>query len=110
MTTEQEDRLSKIEGNIDRLKEEISGLGSAIIKANGDIEKLDATLNGKVDRLDTKMCGKFELFGQKFIDITFKIDQIVTNTSKKEDNKTKLIIAVVAAVIGGAIGAISRFF
>jgi|GEM_PF-5080787 len=108
MTTEQEDRLLKIESNIDRLKDEIGGCMNAIVKANGDIEKLDATLNGKVDRLEVQMSGKFELFGQKFVDITYKIDQIVKNTSKKEDNKTKLLIAAAAAVIGGAIGALSR--
>jgi hypothetical protein len=109
MTTEQSDRLTRIEDNIDRLKEDIGGFGNALIKTNGDIEKFDATITGKVDRLEVQMNGKFELFEQKFSDITFKIDQVIRNTSKKEDNKTKLIIAIIAAVIGGIIGAVSRF-
>jgi uncharacterized phage infection (PIP) family protein YhgE len=130
MTAEQSDRLSRIEDNIDNLKEKMSYSCSALTKANGDIEKLDATLNGKVDNLhatlngmvdnmyatlngkvdnlDTLMNGRFEVFEQRFAGLEGKLDQIVRNTSKKEDKKTKLYIAVIAAVAGGVIGALSR--
>lgn len=108
MTAEQSDRLSRIEGNIDNLKEELGYFCSALTKANGDIEKLDATLNGKVDKLDTQMHGKFGVVEQKFGRLEDKIDQIVRNTSKREDNKARLYIAAIAAMIGGAIGALSR--
>lgn len=108
MTTEQSDRLSRIEDNIDDLKEEMSYFCSALTKANGDIEKLDATLNGKVDKLDTQMNGKFGIFEQRFAGLEDKIDQIVRNTSKREDNKARMYIAVISAMIGGIIGALSR--
>lgn len=141
MTTEQNDRLLKIEDNIDNLKEDIGNFYGAITKANGDIEKLDATLsgkvdnmhatlngkvdnlyatlngkvdnmhatlNGKVDNLDTLMNGKLGIFDQRFSRLEEKLDQIVRNTSRKEDKKTRLYIAVAAAVIGGALGALSR--
>ena len=109
MTTEQSERLSRIEDNIDHLKEEIGNFCNALTKANGDIEKLDATLNGKVDKLDMQMNGKFGVVEQRFAGLEDKIDQIVRNTSRKEDNKAKLYIAVIAAVIGGIVGALSRF-
>ncbi len=108
MTTEQNDRLSRIEDNIDNLKDEMANFCNALTKANGDIEKLDATLNGKVDKLDTQMHGKFGVVEQKFARLEDKIDQIVRNTSKSEDTKARLYIAVIAAVIGGIIGALSR--
>ncbi len=109
MTTEQSERLSRIEDNIDNLKEDIAGFGNALTRTHGDLEKLDATLNGKIDRIEVQMSGKFEVVEQKFSGIEDKIDRIVLNTSKKQDNKTKLTIAILAAVIGGVIGALSRF-
>lgn len=119
MTTEQSDRLSRIEDNIDNLKEELSYFCSTLTKANGDIEKLDATLNGKVDNLhatlngkvdnlDILMNGRFGVFEQRFARLEEKLDEIVRNTSKKEDKKTRLYIAVIAAVIGGVIGTLSK--
>jgi uncharacterized ion transporter superfamily protein YfcC len=109
MTTEQSERLSRIEDNIDHLKEEMGIFCNALTKANGDIEKLDVTLNGKVDKLDMQMSGKFNVVEQRFAGLEDKIDQIVRNTSRKEDNKARLYIAVIAAVIGGIFGALSRF-
>lgn len=110
MIEEQFERLTRIEDNIDKMKEDIGILGNALTKANGDIEKLNATLNGKVDRLETQMFGRLELFEQKFACIAEKIDQIIKNTSNKEDNKTRFMTAIAAAVIGAVIGALSRLF
>lgn len=141
MTTEQSDRLSRIEDNIDDLKEGMSSFSSALTKTNGDIERLDATLNGKVDKLcamvngkvdnlhtmlngkvdnmhatldgkvgnlDTVMNGRLGVFEQRFLGLEEKLDQIVKNTTKKEDKKSNLFIAIAAAVIGGVLGALSR--
>ncbi len=130
MTIEHNERLSKMEDNIDRIEEKISYSCNFLAKANGDIEKLDAalnckvdnlhatlngkidnmyaTLNGKVGYIDTLMNGRFEVFEQRFAGLEEKLDQIVRNTSKKEDRKTSLYIAILAAILGGAIGVLSR--
>lgn len=130
MTIEQNERLSRIEDNIDHLKEKMSFSCNVLAKANGDIEKLDATLNGKidnlhatlngkvdnmyatlsgkVDNLDTLMNGRFGIFEQRFAGLEEKLDQIDRNTSKKEDRKSSLYIAIFAAIIGGVLGALSR--
>jgi uncharacterized ion transporter superfamily protein YfcC len=110
MTVEQSECLSRIEDNIDHLKDEMANFRNALTKANGDIEKLDVTLNGKVDRLDTQIFGKFGVVEQRFVGLEDKIDRIVRNTSKKEDHKARMYIAVIAAVVGGIVGVLSRFF
>jgi uncharacterized ion transporter superfamily protein YfcC len=130
MTIEQSERLSRIENNIDQITEKMSYSCSVLAKANGDIEKLDATLNGKVDNLhatlngkvdnmyvtlngkvdnlDTLMNGRLGVFEQRFAGLEEKLDRIFRNTSKKEDKKSSLYIAIFAAVIGGVVGALSR--
>jgi len=125
MTTEQNDRLSRIETNIDSLDAKVNDMRNCLTKTNGDIEKLDAQLNGKIDNLDERMNGKMdrldtqfkgkidyldERMNGKMIELKTTLDLIVKNTSKKQDNKMKLYIAVIAAVVGGIIGALSRYF
>jgi hypothetical protein len=130
MTIEQNERLSRIEDNIDHLKDKMGYSCNVLAKANGDIEKLDATLNGKVDNLDatlngkvdnmystlkgkvdnldTLMNGRFGVFEQRFVRLEEKLDQIFRNTSKKEDKKSSLYITILAAILGGVLGVLSR--
>ena len=124
MTAEQNDRLSRIENNIDGLDVKVNDMRNYLTKTNGDIEKLDTRLNGKIDNLDERMNGKIdrldaqfngkidnldERMNGKMIELKTTLDLIVKNTSRKQDNKTKLTIALIAAVVGGVIGALSRF-
>ena len=109
MTDEQNDRLTRIEGRIDKLDTKVGTVNSCLIKTNGDIGKLDEKINGRFEVVEQKFYGLEDKFGQKFVRLEDKIDQIVKNTSKKEENKRKLYVAVIAAVVGAVVGAFSRF-
>jgi putative sterol carrier protein len=123
MTTEQSDRLSRIENNIDGLDAKVNDVRNCLTKTNGDIERLDAELTGKIDNLDERMHGKIDKLDAQMTGKIDKLDErvngrmgelkttldlIAKNTSRKQDNKTKLYIAIVSAVVGGAIGALAR--
>ncbi|MDD5018224.1 MAG: hypothetical protein PHO15_09020 [Eubacteriales bacterium] len=107
--TEEQDRLTRIEGHIDKLNGKVGAVSSCLVKTNGDIGKLDEKMSGRFEVVEQKFLGLEDRFEQKFVRLEDKIDQIVVNTSKKEENKLKLYIAIIAAVVGASIGALARF-
>ncbi len=104
MTSEQSERLSKIEDNVDNLYAQTCDINNALAKTNGEIEKLDVKLNAKIDNMGVQMGGNLGVSHQKLVGLEDKIDQIVANTTKKKDNKIKLLIALAAAAAGAAAG------
>lgn len=107
MTSEQNERLSKIEDNVDNLYAQTCNINRALVKTNGEIEKLEVRLNAKIENMDVQMSGEIGIVEQKLVGLEDKIDLIVINTSRKKDNKIKLLIALAAAIVGAAIGFLS---